>query len=155
VIQAQVRQLLGIKSPAVPTGPVPPAVRGVVDVVNRSGQNNVAADLEGALAKKGYTKGVTSTKSVISSTAVEYDSSSSLAAAKAVAGLLGGVPVEQSSAAAGGRVRVVLGSDFSMPAALGGTPPEKVNQAAAGSEAPGSNANAPSPLDGGSIPCVK
>jgi hypothetical protein len=86
---------------------------------------------------------------------VEYGSSGSLAAAKAVAALLGGVPVAQSSVAAAGRVRVVLGTDFTMPAALGGTPPAKANTATAGSEAPGSSANAPTPLDGGSIPCVK
>jgi LCP family protein required for cell wall assembly len=155
IIQAQVRQLLGIKPPVVPKGPVPPSARGVVDVVNRSGQNHAASRLEQALATRGFTQGVPSTESQIGSTAVEYESPGALAAAKAVAALLGGAPVQQSSATQSGRVRVVLGTDFSLPAALGGAPPAKVNAAAAGSEAPGSSANAPTPLDGGSIPCVK
>jgi hypothetical protein len=64
------------------------------------------------------------------------------------------VTVQRSSTATASRVRVVLGSGFVLPAALGGTPPV-VSDAAAKSEAPGSNANAPAPLDGSTIPCVK
>jgi LCP family protein required for cell wall assembly len=154
VIQAEVRTLLGIKPPAASDTPMSPSATGVVDVVNRSGQSGVASHLEHALATKGFTQGAASTESVESETAVEYGSSSTLAAADAVAKLLGGVTVERSSVATAGRVRVVLGSGFVLPAGLGGTPPV-VSDAAAKSEAPGSNANAPAPLDGSSIPCVK
>jgi LCP family protein required for cell wall assembly len=155
VIQARVRQLLGIPPPVVPTGPVPPAARATVDVVNRSGRDRAASRLEHALAGKGFTQGVPSTESQVGSTVVEYRSAGSLAAARAAAALLGGVPVQQSSIPGPGRLRVVLGTDFVLPVALGGTPPAKSDATAAGSEAPGSSANAPSPLNGGSIPCVK
>jgi LCP family protein required for cell wall assembly len=160
VIQAEVKQWLGIRTqPAPTTAPAAkPAVTGVVDVVNRSGQGGVAARLEQALAAKGFTQGQASTESLETSTVVEYGSSGAEAAAHAVAGLLGGdVTVERSTRAAVGRVRVVLGTSFAMPAALGGTGTSTPTPDAAAlkNEAPGSNANAPSPLAGGSIPCVK
>jgi hypothetical protein len=154
VIQAEVRQLLGIKPPSTSDAPVLPAATGVVDVVNRSGQDGAAGRLEHGLATKGFTQGAASTESLESETVVEYGSSGSSAAADAVAKLLGGATVQRSSLATGSRVRVVLGSDFVLPTALGGTPPV-VSNAAAKSEAPGSNANAPAPLDGSGIPCVK
>jgi LCP family protein required for cell wall assembly len=159
VIQAEVKQWLGIKPPpATTTATPPPAATGVVDVVNRSGQGGVAGRLEHALAAKGFTQGQASTESLETSTVVEYGSSGARAAARAVAGLLGGdVTVELSSRAAAGRVRVVLGTSFALPTALGGTGDgtPAPDAAALKSEAPGSNANAPGPLAGGSIPCVK
>jgi LCP family protein required for cell wall assembly len=155
IIQARVRQLLGIKPPPVPTGPVPPAARATVDVVNRSGRDKAASQVEHALGAKGFPQGAVGTGSQVGSTVVEYSSANALTAAKAAAALLGGVPVQQSSIAAPGRVRVVLGTNFTLPVALGGTPPARSDATAAGSEAPGSSANAPSPLNGGSIPCVK
>jgi hypothetical protein len=128
----------------------------VVDVVNRSGQNGIAGRLEHALVGKGFTQGVASTESMETSTVVEYGSTASAATAKAVAGLLGGgAVVQHSSLAQAGRVRVVLGSGFTMPTALGGKAPAAPDSAEMKAEAPGSNANAPSPLAGGSIPCVK
>lgn len=162
IIQAQVRQLLGTGTPTAPTttptAPVP-AATGVVDVVNRTGRAGVAGDVESALSAKGFTKGTASTGIAdVSSTVVEYGSSSTLAAAQAVAGLLGGVPVQLSDVATTGRVRVVLGTDFTMPADLDGpasTSTATTAPVATGSEAPGSNPNAPSPLAGGGIPCVK
>jgi LCP family protein required for cell wall assembly len=160
VVQAEVKQWLGIKAPPTTTAAAPPApgATGVVDVVNRSGQSGAAGRLEQALVSKGFTQGATSTETVESSTVVEYGSSGAQAAANAVAGLLGGdVAVERSTRADVGRVRVVLGTSFAMPAALGGsgTNSPTPDATALKSEAPGSNANAPKPLDGGSIPCVK
>lgn len=165
IIQAEVKALLApptpASSPAAPpptttTKPVPPAATGVVDVVNRSGQGGIAGQVEQALSGKGFTQGQASSEApYVSSTYVEYDSSGALAAADAVANLLGGVTVQRSAVAAPGHVRVVLGTDFSMPASLGGTPATSTSTVATGSEAPGSNPNAPSPLAGGSVPCVK
>lgn len=159
VIQAEVKQWLGIKQPPTRTTlPAPPAATGVVDVVNRSGQSGAAGRLEEALAARGFTRGEASTESLEPLTVVEYESSSAQAAASAVARLLGGdVTVERSTRAAAGRVRVVLGTSFAMPAGLGGSGSSTPTPDAAAlkREAPGSNANAPRPLAGGSIPCVK
>jgi hypothetical protein len=129
-------------------------VTGVVDVINRSGQGGIAGRVATALAGKGFTKGTAGTESLESETVVEYKSTSMQAAATSVAGLLGIATVQHSSLA-GSHVRVVLGTGFVLPAALGGAPPATANPAAIASEAPGSNANAPSPLDGSSVPCVK
>jgi LCP family protein required for cell wall assembly len=161
IIQAEVRELLGTATtpttgaPATATAPpstsgAPPPTAGVVDVVNRSGQQGMAAKVAQALAGKGYRQGGTSSGTSESLTVVEYGSSGARGAAQAIASLLG-VRAEKSTAAGTGRVRVVLGTDFTLPAALGGTPATVDTR----SEAPGSNANAPSPLAGGSIPCVK
>ncbi|HEX3646993.1 MAG TPA: LCP family protein [Pseudonocardiaceae bacterium] len=160
VVQAEVKQWLGIKRPAAATTApaAPPAATGVVDVVNRSGQSGAAGRLEKALSAKGFTQGQASTESLETSTVVEYGSSGAQAAARAVAGLLGGdATVQESSRATAGRVRVVLGTGFAMPTALGGTAAGTATPDAAAlrNEAPGSNANAPRPLAGGSIPCVK
>jgi hypothetical protein len=150
VIQAEVRQLLGTK-PTTPatttTAPSAPPATAVVDVVNRSGQAGVAGELETALTGKGFTKGLASTESLEHDTVVEYDTTASQAAANTVASLLGNATVMRSS--------LVLVSYYTLPAALGGAPPSQPNPAELKSEAPGSNANAPSPLAGGSIPCVK
>jgi LCP family protein required for cell wall assembly len=166
IIQAEVKALLAPPvapsssgQPAPPpssTSTPPPPATGIVDVVNRSGESGVAGQLEQALAGKGFTQGRASSEAPrISTTIVEYDSAGTLAAADAVANLLGGVTVQRSSVAESDRVRVVLGTDFTMPASLGGTPAASTSVVATGSEAPGSNPNAPSPLNGGSVPCVK
>jgi hypothetical protein len=158
VIQAEVKHLLDPAPAANPTpttapaAPPPPAT-GVVDVVNRSGQSGVAGRVEHALAGKGFTQGLASTESLEHDTVVEYGTSASRTAAAAVAGLLGGATVRHSSLA-GSHVRVVLGNGFVLPTALDGVT-RQVNPADLASEAPGSNPNAPSPLAGGSIPCVK
>lgn len=158
IIQAEVRHLLSPPASATKAAtpsstsatPPPPPVTGVVDVVNRSGRSGMAGKVATALAHKGFTRGETTSESRESLTVVEYSSSSSLAAAQSVATLLG-ASVQKSSLAGAGRVRVVLGTGFTLPTALGGTPATVDTRA----EAPGSSANAPSPLAGGSIPCVK
>lgn len=164
-IQADVRQLLGTPNPS-PSGNKPLAgpgsaattkiVPGIVDVVNRSGQSGEAADLEKALAGKGFTQGVASTDNPsVSATVVEYGSSDAEASAKSVASLLGGATVERSSAARSGRVRVVIGRDFSMPSSL--VPPPAAPPAGSTGATPpaANNPNAPAPIDGGGVPCVK
>lgn len=164
-IQAEVRQLLGTPNPSPnSTKPIagpgsaatPKIVPGVVDVVNRSGEAKMAGNLETALAAKGFTQGAATTDDpTISTTVVEYDSSSAEASAESVAALLGGASVQRSSTAKSGRVRVVLGRDFSMPAAL--SPANTAPPASTKPAAPPqyNSLTAPSPLEGGSVPCVK
>jgi hypothetical protein len=126
---------------------------GVVDVVNRSGQNAVAGGLERALVGKGYGEGVASTQQpAVQATVVQYSSATSLAAANAVAQLLGGAMVARSSVVPAGHVRVVLGRDYNPPAGLAPTTPTTTTSV----PLPAPNTlTAPPPLSGGSIPCVK
>jgi LCP family protein required for cell wall assembly len=159
VIQTEVHQLL---TPAAPTPtttkptttPPPtttstaPVPAGVVDVVNRSGQNGVAGSLERDLVGKGYAEGVASTQEpVVQATVVQYSSSTVLPAADAVAQLLGAM-VTRSSVVPAGHVRVVLGRDYH-PVLAPTTPATIVPLPAP------NTLTAPPPLSGGSIPCVK
>jgi LCP family protein required for cell wall assembly len=158
VIQTEVHQLLTPTSPT-PTTTKPtttpptttstaPVPAGVVDVVNRSGQNGVAGSLERDLVAKGYAEGVASTQEpVVQATVVQYSSSTVLPAADAVAQLLGAM-VARSSVVPARHVRVVLGRDYH-PVLAPTTPATTVPLPAP------NTLTAPPPLSGGSIPCVK
>jgi LCP family protein required for cell wall assembly len=173
VIQSTVHSLLAGGS-ATPSGgpapttasttsapPVPPAV---VDAVNASGQNGIAAQLEQAVASAGFTQGTASSlRSTRSSSVIEYGAGASSAAA-ALSKMLGGVTTQSYSAVAAGTLRVVIGTDFSLPASMGGgststtsTPPPVT--AVPGANGPVGSAGPPpgalSALSGGGIPCVK
>jgi LCP family protein required for cell wall assembly len=162
VIQTEARQLLTPPTtPTTSTKPKPPTTTtsttpvpgGVVDVVNRSGQNGVAGNLERGLVGKGYAEGVASTQQpVVQATVVQYSSSTSLPAATAVAQLLGGAMVARSSVVPAGHVRVVLGRDYHPQAGL--TPTTPIPTTSVPLPAP-NTLTAPPPLSGGSIPCVK
>ncbi|MGH3853387.1 MAG: LCP family protein [Pseudonocardiaceae bacterium] len=158
-IQALVRNLIGPHIPA--TSPDPPAAEaasaasGIVDVVNATNRNGLAAALEHALTSTGFTPGVTSNGRHQVSTTMIYYPDAGAGAAKTLAGMLGGTPTAPDSTVPTGHLRVVLGTDYTMPAAL--TP------AAAPTTmppAPGPNQNDAQPSDpnsvsGGGIPCVK
>jgi LCP family protein required for cell wall assembly len=159
VIQTEVHQLLTPTAPTTTTRPTTtrptttstaPVPAGVVDVVNRSGQNGVAGNLERDLIGRGYAEGVASTQQpVVQATVVQYSSSTALAAADAVAQLLGGAMVARSSVVPAGHVRVVLGRDYHPP-----TGPTPTTTTSVPLPAP-NTLTAPPPLSGGSIPCVK
>ncbi|HEX4723621.1 MAG TPA: LCP family protein [Pseudonocardiaceae bacterium] len=178
VIHAEVRQLLNPPSTAqtsapphrtttpppttaVTTTPPPHQPAGIVDVMNRSGQNGVAGDLENALVAKGFTQGATGTENPTArTTIVEYGSTGAEAAARAIAQLLHGVTVQRSATVSVGHVRVLVGRDFSMPAALtpaAGTTtnPTPATPTTTVTLPPPNSVTAPGPLAGGSIPCVK
>jgi hypothetical protein len=136
----------------------------VVDAVNASGQNGIAAQLEQAVASAGFTQGTASSlRSTRSSSVIEYGAGASSAAA-ALSKMLGGVTTQSYSAVAAGTLRVVIGTDFSLPASMGGgststtsTPPPVT--AVPGANGPVGSAGPPpgalSALSGGGIPCVK
>ena len=161
-IQALVRGLVGPRVPTPsPTSTVPgpgSAASGTVDVVNTTNRNGLAAALEHALATTGFTSGVTSNgRRHLSTTMIYYPGPGSAREAKTLAGMLGGLPTEPDSTVPAGHLRVVLGADYTMPAALasGDSSP-----ATSTPPAPGSNQNDAGPADlnsisGGGIPCVK
>ena len=171
LIQSTVHNLLygasGAPAPTTTVAPATttPAVSAVVDVENGSGLSGEAGKLEKALSGNGYTQGTASNaSSKVRHTIVYYGSGASSAATQ-LASLLGGYNTESSSALGSGTVKVVLGSDFSMPSALASsddsgsaatsTPPPAaaVSGTGAGSAAPANNQL--SAIGGGGIPCVK
>ncbi|QUQ64019.1 LCP family protein [Kutzneria sp. CA-103260] len=157
-IRTMVRTLVG-GTPPPPT--TLPAV--TVNVVNANGQAGLAGDLEAALVGKGAVKGVASSgRSMLSQSTVYYGTGGA-DAANAVGTMLGIDDVESDTNVAAGTVRVVVGTDFSMPAAL--TAPTSTAPTSAAPPAPSSSTAPPAtsssasgPMDalqGGSVPCVK
>jgi len=156
-IRTMVHDLIGDRSTPLPPGTLPAAK---VDVVNSGGQSGLAGQLLTALAGKGATKGSPSTGSSILAHSTVYYGPGGADAANAVANLLGIDDVETGSTVAAGAVRVVIGTDFSLPAAL--TTPTSTSAAPpTSSAAPTTSSSASStagPMDalqGGSVPCVK
>ncbi len=157
-IRATVAHLLGTKAPVVPTV-APSSV--TVDVANASGVSGEARRVAGALHAKGYGIGATTSRAVRPSSVVLFGSGADVAANQG-SGLLAGVPTQESSLIAPGAVRVVLGSDFRMPSALGGggAPGGSTGPAPAKAVTVGTGAKTPPPtvmsaLSSGGIPCVK
>ncbi|NMH96291.1 LCP family protein [Pseudonocardia acidicola] len=161
-VQGIVRNLLDGPPPAdaaPPSAAPAPAAggSGTVDVVNATSRTGLAASVEHALDGSGFTAGATSTASVSrKSTTIDYGPGSA-AAAHTLSTLLGGLPVAQDTAVPSGHLRVVLGSNFSMPRSLAAA------GSSAGPTAPPSGPAAPAPdtgsaldsISGGGIPCVK
>jgi hypothetical protein len=79
----------------------------------------MAGDVSTALTTHGFPKGIVgnATSNDGTSTMVYYGSGAD-ADAKQVADMLGGLQTEQSSSVEAGHVRVVIGSDFTLPDAL-------------------------------------
>jgi len=165
-IQATVAHLLGTKPPTVPTV-APSSV--TVDVANASGVTGEARRVAQALHAKGYGIGATTSRAVRPSSVVLFGKGADVAANQ-VSALLSGVPTQESDLIAPGSVRVVLGSDFRLPADLGGS--ESTGTGSAGSAGSagaakaasavtvGKGAKTPPPtvmsaLSSGGIPCVK
>jgi LCP family protein required for cell wall assembly len=158
-IRSIVANLIGDKTASPPTPATLPAA--TLDVVSSIRQNGLAGSVQTALVAKGLSKGITSTaKSGLSQTAVYYGSGSA-EAGKALGTLLGADTVAPDGTVPAGHVRVVVGTDFSMPAALTPPPATQTSTAPASAPAPTATAaqtNASGPLDnlqGGSVPCVK
>lgn len=128
-IQALVRNLIGDPTPipapaAAPTSPEPGSGgSATVDVVNATGRNGLVTRLAHALAPTGFTPGATSTARRYRTTTMVYYPARGLAdAARTLAGMLGGrLPTAPDSELPVGHLRVILGTDFTMPAALGVT----------------------------------
>ncbi|MDG3014162.1 LCP family protein [Speluncibacter jeojiensis] len=132
-IHAIVAQLLGVpegtptstRTPTPsPTPPMPTSVAGaegvVLDVVNGSGRNGLAGELEADLSALGFTQGSASTGSVRAGTAVDYGQGAEQPAQQ-LAKLLGiDASAAPESAVPAGTVRLTVGTDFVMPPGLGG-----------------------------------
>ncbi len=135
-VQMMVHQLIGGKTP-LPPPPPPPS--GTVDVVNASGQSGLAAQLEKGLGAKGYTQGSAGNGSQnLNHSSVRY--SGDQQAATGLSNLLGGIPIEQDPNVPAGHLKVVVGTDFSMPASLASDSSGGDSAAAGAGGAGGANA---------------
>jgi hypothetical protein len=82
----------------------------------------LAATLERALTTTGFTPGIASTASHHrSTTTIYYPDPGSTQAANTLAGILGDLPIALDSTVPARHLRVILGTDFAMPATLGTT----------------------------------
>jgi len=150
-IQAQVHQLIGggtaPATTAPPTQGGPPGV--TVDVLNATGRTGLAAQLQRALTGRGYTAGAARNDDRhLTHTVVDYPPGQQ-AAASTLAGLVGSTTLVADRTLPAGHLRVVEGTDLSMPSAVPPSAATTSTSAAAGSPA------ALNPLAGGGIPCVK
>ncbi|MGH3512004.1 MAG: LCP family protein [Pseudonocardiaceae bacterium] len=147
-VQALVHNLIGgpTTTPvAAAPAPVSGSQSGIVDVINATSRNGLAASLEHALTPTGFTTGVTSTaRHHRSTTTIYYPDSGAAEAAKTLATMLGELPTARDSTVSTGHLRVVLGADFTLPASLGTT-----DSAGAGDSTP---RPATGPTPGGAAP---
>jgi LCP family protein required for cell wall assembly len=164
-IQNLVHNLIGGPVPtpaAAPPVPVAPRRSGIVDVINATSRNGLAAGLERGLADTGFTSGVASTAARHRrTTMIYYPDPRSAESANALAAMLGGLPTARDSTVPAGHLLVTIGADFTMPDDLptggasgaGDSAPHTGTPPAPG-VADHSDAVATGPGSGG-VPCVK
>ncbi len=173
LIQSTVHSLLsGPAKPsgsasAQPTTTAPPTTTAapptaVVNTVNQAGRAGLAGQVETVAVARGFKQGTaTSQYPTRRASVIEYGAGAS-ADATTLSGMFGGVSTESDSALAANSVRIVLGSDFTLPAGTNAStatstpPPATAVEAANGAAgAAGPPPTALSALSGGSIPCVR
>jgi LCP family protein required for cell wall assembly len=160
-IQALVHDLISDHTPSsAPTSTIPLPVgrqSGTVDAVNATNRDGLAAALERALATTQFTPGVTSTAARHrSTTMIYYPDRGSTQAANTLAQMLGQLPTAWDSTVPTRHLRVVLGADYTVPAAL--NRPTGVDPSAISSTTP-APVDPPTPpadsISGTGMPCVK
>lgn len=135
----------------------PPGARlpaATLDVVNGSGLDGLATKLEKQLSALGLTEGTATTPRTVRHESTVTYAPDSQTAATALATALGGLPTQADPALASGHERVLLGTDFTLPADLNGATTKKDSYGlkVSGSASP---AVAASSIQGSGIPCVQ
>jgi LCP family protein required for cell wall assembly len=99
-----------------PAQPRPPPVRAsiTVDVFNASSVAGLARRVSEQLVEQGFAQGTVGNAQLRTTSVVHYPPGGR-SAAHEVAGVLGGLPVEEEPTLLGGTVQVVLGSDYAGP----------------------------------------
>ncbi|MEV0294082.1 LCP family protein [Nocardia sp. NPDC050710] len=151
-IRREVRAAFGEEEPPT-TSPARPT--STVDIVNGSDAIGSAATLSTALVARGYPKGTigTATAADGSVTTVYYGAGTE-ADAHQLAYTLGGLPVARSSTVPAGRIKVVLGSDFTMPTALTSTTTSTPKATESARPTPNAGTPMDATISGDSVPCV-
>ena len=157
-IQNLAHRLFGAGTPtlAAPTGP---AAIATVDTINATGRGGQAAAVQRALVNKGFIPGVASTGTRRRTRSVIYYRPGESTWAAAAATLLGALPVESDPSVEMGHLQVVLGSDFTLPAASAAlarppSPGSASGPADSHSTHSGTDAIMPDSISSGGIPCV-
>ena len=167
LIQATVRHLIAPKPAVTPATPRPStsatAAHVVVDAVNASGRPGLAGQLERALTARGFRPGKASTGPVLVRVSVVEYGAGAQTSASSLAGALGGLATQRSAGLRPGAVRVVIGTDFTLPAGFAtGRPSPSATEPAPATPVPGAGPGVAAPpptalsaLSGGGIACVK
>ena len=157
-IQNLAHRLFGAGKPtlAAPTGP---ATIATVDAINATGRDGQAAAVQRALVNKGFIPGVASTGTRRRTRSVIYYRPGESTLAAAATTLLGELPIESDPSVETGHLQVVLGSDFTLPAASAAlarppSPGSGSGPADSHSTQSGTDAITPDSMSGGGIPCV-
>ncbi|MEV0031291.1 LCP family protein [Nocardia sp. NPDC050793] len=118
-IRREVRAAFGVTAPTTSPTQTTPLLSSTVDVLDAGGEDGYAARVSAALAAHGYQTGTVgyATSSEGSTSAVYYESGNDADAAR-LAQTLGGLPAIRSATVPTDRLRVIIGSDFTMPTAL-------------------------------------
>lgn len=163
-IRALVRNLIGdhTLTPAAASAAPEPAgsQAGTVDVINATNRNGLAASLQRALSTTNFIPGSTSTAPHHRSiTTIYYRDPGSTEAANTLARMLGELPTAQDSTVPTGHLRVVLGADFTLPAALDMTKSPASGDSSPTTSTPAAphqaGAGPTDSISGTGIPCVK
>ena len=171
LIQATVRHLMAAPTSAAakpalvrphPRSPVT-ANHVVVDAVNDSGRLGLAGQLERALTSRGFSPGKASTGNALARVSlVEYGAGAERSAAN-LASVLGSLLSQRSTGLRPGAIRVVIGTDFTLPAGFAtARPSSSATEPAPATPVQGAGAGVTAPpptalsaLSGGGIACVK
>ncbi|MBW0101692.1 LCP family protein [Pseudonocardia sp. KRD291] len=126
------------------------------DVGNGSGTTGLAAQVAGTLSQNGITPGTVGNAPDRVTSVVRYAGADGDAAARQVAGALGGIGVEQSDGVAPGRVQVLIGTDFDDGGAGATAASSSGPSGSAGASAASAPAAAPvaPPITAGGVPCI-
>jgi LCP family protein required for cell wall assembly len=167
-IQALVHNIIGGPTPtpvAESPSPALPRRSDTIDVVNATNRNGLAAGLEHAMANTGFTPGVASTATRHrKTTMIYYPDPGSTGMANTLSAMLGGVPTVRDSTVPAGHLRIILGTDFTMPEDLptdgvpeagDSSPSSGIPSALGAAPHSGAGPTEPDSITGGGVPCVK
>ena len=165
LIQSTVHSLLSsgstTSSAAPTTASTPTGPPAVVDAVNASGQEGLAGQVEQAVAAHGFIQGTVSTQTTHQTASLIEYGPGAADAANRLSSMLGNITTKSDSAIAAGTVRLIIGTDFSLPSSLNPastTTPPPASAVSGSDQAAGADGPPPdalSALSGGGIPCVK
>ncbi|WP_460698960.1 LCP family protein [Nocardia thraciensis] len=164
LIKKTVRAAFGMQAPQPAEPTTTPS--STVDVVNSGGPTGMAAKVSAALSEKGFAEGEIGNAAYGdgSSSVVYYGNGADVDATQA-ADMLGGLPTAPSKTVRSGHVKIVIGSDFTMPDELStgttssgtsttsGSSGSGASTAAAGDPPPDSGKPMTTSI-GSDIPCV-
>lgn len=155
-VRSAVRTAFGIEEPE----PTPQAhASATIDVDNANGQDGLAAGVAEALDPHGFVTGELGNAPIQAASGVTYGEGAE-SDARTAADLLGGLPVTANPSLGVDRIRITLGTGFTLPSALDpddAQSPPGTTEATPGAQAenPSSADSDPAPvLDGDGIPCV-